>query len=80
MTEQTQHLNKSHKRGWKTVVTSVTMMTMMTMMRMTTMMMKPRSDRVCGGGEWRAAATATTTAVAVAMIGCFGNNITRHLL
>jgi hypothetical protein len=74
MTEQTQQLNKSHKRGWKTVVTAVTMT------RMMTMMMKPRSDRGCGGGEWRAAATATATAVAVAMIGCFGNNITRHLL
>ena len=62
------------------MVTAVTIMTMTTMTRMTTMMMKPRSDRDCGGGEWQAVATATTTAVAVAMIGCFGNNITRHLL
>jgi hypothetical protein len=34
----------------------------------TTTMMKPRSDRGCGGGEWRAAATA----VAVATRECFG--------
>jgi len=60
------------------VVTAVTMMTMTTMM-MTTM--KPRSDRGCGAGEWRAAAmtTATAMATAVAMIGFFGN-ITRHPL
>jgi len=46
----------------------------MTMTMMTTTM-KPLSDRGCSGGEWRAVATAV--AVAVAMIGCFGN-IIRH--
>ncbi len=44
----------------------------MTMMTMTTTM-KPRSDRGCSGGEWRAAATAV--AVSVATRGCFGNII-----
>ena len=52
------------------VVTAVTM----TMTTTTTTTMKPLSDRGCGGGKWRAAATA-----AVAMIVCFGNN-TRHPL
>jgi hypothetical protein len=61
MTEQTQQSNRSQKRGGKTVVMAVTMTTM----TMTTM--KPRSDRGCCGGEWRAAVMAT--AVAVAMIG-----------
>jgi len=35
----------------------VVMAVMMTTTMMTTTM-KPRSDRGCGGGEWRAAATA----------------------
>jgi len=52
------------------VVTAVTM-TMTTMTMTMTTMMNPRSDRGCGGGEWRAAATS----VAVATRGCFGMTI-----
>jgi hypothetical protein len=59
-------IKRSQRRGGNTVVTAVTMM--MTMRRTTTTMMKPWSDHGCGGGEWRAAATA----VAVATRGCLG--------
>jgi hypothetical protein len=68
--QKTQQSNRSQERRGKMVVMAVTMMTT------TTMTMKPGSDRGCGGGKWRAGAA---TAVALAMIGCFGN-ITRHPL
>jgi hypothetical protein len=58
-----------HIGEWeKTVVTAVMMTMTMTMRTTMTTMMKPRSDRGCGGGEWRAGATA----VAVVTRGCFG--------
>ncbi len=59
-------IKRSQRRGGKAVVTAV--MLTMTMRTTTTMMTKPQSDHGCGGGEWRAAATA----VAVVMRGCFG--------
>jgi len=71
--ERTRRQNKhnyqiDHRRGGgEMVVTAVTM----TMMTTTMTTMKPRKDRGCSGGEWRAAAMT----VAVAMRGCFGNII-----
>jgi len=55
-------IKRSQRRGGKMVATAVTM-------TMTTTMMKPRSDRGCGGGEWRAAAKAVAV---VETSGCFG--------
>jgi len=46
-------IKRSQRRGGKMVVTVVTMT--MTMKTTTTTMMNLRSDRGCGGGEWRVA-------------------------
>ena len=59
MTEQMQQSNRSQKRGGGDSGDGSD--------DDETTTMKPRSDRGCGGGEWRAAATA----VAVATRGCF---------